>query len=77
MDSSFQKNSNGMDRSQIRQNVDVIDTDFHGIDDDSNITTLGGGGSDTSAVVAAAAMKAHGCLIYTDVDDVTASSASA
>jgi len=34
------------------------------------VTTLGRGGSDTSAVAVAAAMKAHECLIYTDVDGV-------
>ena len=48
----------------------VIITGFQGVDDDGNITTLGRGGSDTSAVAVAAAMKAHECLIYTDVDGV-------
>ena len=41
-----------------------------GMDELGNITTLGRGGSDTSAVAVAAAMKAHECLIYTDVDGV-------
>jgi aspartate kinase len=45
-------------------------TGFQGMDDLGNITTLGRGGSDTSAVAVAAAMKAHECLIYTDVDGV-------
>jgi aspartate kinase len=48
----------------------VIITGFQGVDDAGNITTLGRGGSDTSAVAVAAAMKAHECLIYTDVDGV-------
>ncbi|MGA0569279.1 aspartate kinase [Variovorax sp. VNK109] len=48
----------------------VIITGFQGVDDEGNITTLGRGGSDTSAVAVAAAMKAHECLIYTDVDGV-------
>ena len=48
----------------------VIITGFQGVDDEGNITTLGRGGSDTSAVAIAAALKAHECLIYTDVDGV-------
>jgi len=48
----------------------VIITGFQGVDEHGNITTLGRGGSDTSAVAVAAAMKAHECLIYTDVDGV-------
>jgi aspartate kinase len=48
----------------------VIVTGFQGVDADGNITTLGRGGSDTSAVAVAAALKAHECLIYTDVDGV-------
>jgi aspartate kinase len=48
----------------------VIITGFQGVDDQNNITTLGRGGSDTSAVAVAAAMKAHECLIFTDVDGV-------
>ena len=48
----------------------VVVTGFQGVDEHGNITTLGRGGSDTSAVAVAAAMKAHECLIYTDVDGV-------
>ena len=48
----------------------VIITGFQGVDGAGNITTLGRGGSDTSAVAIAAALKAHECLIYTDVDGV-------
>src|SRR3546814_15172093 len=48
----------------------VIVTGFQGIDDEGNITTLGRGGSDTSAEAVAAALKAHECLIFTDVDGV-------
>ncbi len=48
----------------------VIITGFQGVDEQGNVTTLGRGGSDTSAVAIAAAMKAHECLIYTDVDGV-------
>ena len=48
----------------------VIITGFQGLDPEHNITTLGRGGSDTSAVAVAAALKAHECLIYTDVDGV-------
>src|SRR3546814_862290 len=45
-------------------------TGFQGIDDEGNIPTLGRGGPDTSAVAVAAALKAHECLIFTDVDGV-------
>jgi aspartate kinase len=48
----------------------VVITGFQGVDGQGHITTLGRGGSDTSAVAIAAAMKAHECLIYTDVDGV-------
>ncbi len=48
----------------------VIITGFQGIDALGHVTTLGRGGSDTSAVAVAAALKAHECLIYTDVDGV-------
>ncbi len=48
----------------------VIVTGFQGIDELGHVTTLGRGGSDTSAVAVAAALKAHECLIYTDVDGV-------
>jgi aspartate kinase len=48
----------------------VIITGFQGVDETGSVTTLGRGGSDTSAVAVAAALKAHECLIYTDVDGV-------
>ena len=63
-----------IDDKRVRADLDagrvVIITGFQGIDDEGHITTLGRGGSDTSAVAVAAAMKAHECLIYTDVDGV-------
>ena len=63
-----------IDDRRVRADLDagrvVIITGFQGIDAAGNITTLGRGGSDTSAVAVAAAMKAHECLIYTDVDGV-------
>ena len=63
-----------IDDQRVRADLDagrvVIVTGFQGIDDKGNITTLGRGGSDTSAVAIAAALKAHECLIYTDVDGV-------
>ena len=48
----------------------VIITGFQGVDEHGNVTTLGRGGSDTSAVAIAAALRAHECLIFTDVDGV-------
>ncbi len=57
-------------RADLADGKVVIVTGFQGVDDDGHITTLGRGGSDTSAVAVAAAMKAHECLIYTDVDGV-------
>ena len=57
-------------RADLHAGKVVIVTGFQGVDDAGNITTLGRGGSDTSAVAVAAAMKAHECLIYTDVDGV-------
>ena len=57
-------------RADLASGRVVIVTGFQGVDDRGNITTLGRGGSDTSAVAVAAAMKAHECLIYTDVDGV-------
>jgi aspartate kinase len=57
-------------RADLTAGKVVIVTGFQGLDDQGNITTLGRGGSDTSAVAVAAAMKAHECLIYTDVDGV-------
>ena len=57
-------------RADLATGKVVIVTGFQGMDDLGNITTLGRGGSDTSAVAVAAAMKAHECLIFTDVDGV-------
>ena len=57
-------------RADLNAGKVVIVTGFQGIDEQGHITTLGRGGSDTSAVAVAAAMKAHECLIYTDVDGV-------
>ena len=57
-------------RADLAMGRVVIVTGFQGMDEGGNITTLGRGGSDTSAVAVAAAMKAHECLIYTDVDGV-------
>ena len=63
-----------IDDEKVRADLDagkvVIITGFQGMDAGGNITTLGRGGSDTSAVAIAAALKAHECLIYTDVDGV-------
>ena len=63
-----------IDAKKVRGDLDagrvVIITGFQGVDADGNVTTLGRGGSDTSAVAIAAALKAHECLIYTDVDGV-------
>ena len=63
-----------IDDAKVRADLDagrvVIITGFQGVDDGGNVTTLGRGGSDTSAVAVAAALKAHECLIYTDVDGV-------
>ena len=57
-------------RAELAAGKVVVVTGFQGVDEHGNITTLGRGGSDTSAVAVAAAMKAHECLIYTDVDGV-------
>ncbi|MHB1249508.1 MAG: aspartate kinase, partial [Polaromonas sp.] len=63
-----------IDDGRVRADLDagrvVIITGFQGVDNGGNVTTLGRGGSDTSAVAIAAALKAHECLIYTDVDGV-------
>ena len=63
-----------IDDSRVRADLGagkvVVITGFQGVDAQGHITTLGRGGSDTSAVAMAAAMKAHECLIYTDVDGV-------
>ncbi len=57
-------------RADLAAGKVVVITGFQGIDAQGNVTTLGRGGSDTSAVAMAAALKAHECLIYTDVDGV-------
>ncbi len=57
-------------RQELQAGRVVIITGFQGVDENNNITTLGRGGSDTSAVAVAAALKAHECLIFTDVDGV-------
>ncbi len=57
-------------RADLAAGKVVVITGFQGVDEHGHITTLGRGGSDTSAVAVAAAMKAHECLIYTDVDGV-------
>ena len=57
-------------RADLAAGKVVVITGFQGADENGNLTTLGRGGSDTSAVAVAAAMKAHECLIYTDVDGV-------
>lgn len=74
-DSSFTKaRIRSIDDERIRADLDagrvVIVTGFQGVDEEGNITTLGRGGSDTSAVAVAASLKAHECLIFTDVDGV-------
>lgn len=74
-DSAFTKaRISSIDDTRVRADLAagrvVIITGFQGIDEVGNVTTLGRGGSDTSAVAVAAAMKAHECLIYTDVDGV-------
>ena len=74
-DSAFTKaRIQSIDDTRVRADLDagkvVVITGFQGVDEHGNITTLGRGGSDTSAVAVAAAMKAHECLIYTDVDGV-------
>ncbi|MGY8903615.1 MAG: aspartate kinase [Burkholderiales bacterium] len=57
-------------RADLNAGKVVVITGFQGVDAQGHITTLGRGGSDTSAVAVAAALKAHECLIYTDVDGV-------
>jgi aspartate kinase len=74
-DSSYTKaRIQSIDDARVRADLGdgkvVIITGFQGIDERGHITTLGRGGSDTSAVAVAAALKAHECLIYTDVDGV-------
>ena len=74
-DSAFTKaRIESIDEDRVRADLAagkvVVITGFQGIDAKGNVTTLGRGGSDTSAVAVAAALKAHECLIYTDVDGV-------
>ena len=74
-DSSFGKaRISQIDDARVRADLAagkvVIIAGFQGLDPSGNVTTLGRGGSDTSAVAVAAALKAHECLIYTDVDGV-------
>jgi len=74
-DSSYTKaRIQSIDDARVRADLAagrvVIVCGFQGVDDKGNITTLGRGGSDTSAVAVAAALKAHECLIFTDVDGV-------
>jgi aspartate kinase len=74
-DSAFTKaRIQAIDDARVRADLAlgkvVVITGFQGVDPQGHITTLGRGGSDTSAVAIAAAMKAHECLIYTDVDGV-------
>src|ERR671914_1976743 len=60
----------GAIRNDLENGYVVVVAGYQGVDERGNITTLGRGGSDTSAVALAAALKAHECLIYTDVDGV-------
>ncbi|WP_140635405.1 aspartate kinase [Methylibium rhizosphaerae] len=74
-DSSYTKaRIQSIDDARVRADLEagkvVVITGFQGIDEEGHVTTLGRGGSDTSAVAVAAALKAHECLIYTDVDGV-------
>jgi aspartate kinase len=66
----IQRIEDGKVRADLAAGKVVVITGFQGIDSQGHVTTLGRGGSDTSAVAVAAAMKAHECLIYTDVDGV-------
>jgi aspartate kinase len=47
-----------------------IVTGFQGINSNLRLTTLGRGGSDASAIMISKFLKAHECIIYTDVDGV-------
>ena len=47
-----------------------IITGFQGINNKSRITTIGRSGSDASAIMIAKFIKAHQCIIYTDVEGV-------
>jgi aspartate kinase len=45
-------------------------TGFQGINDKLRLTTIGRSGSDATAIMLAKFIKAHDCIIYTDVDGV-------
>ncbi len=57
-------------REALGKGVIPVVAGFQGINEQSDVTTLGRGGSDLSAVALAAALKAHRCIIFTDVDGV-------
>ena len=57
-------------REALGKGVIPVVAGFQGINEHSDVTTLGRGGSDLSAVALAAALKAHRCIIFTDVDGV-------
>jgi aspartate kinase len=57
-------------KKALAEDVIPIVAGFQGINAQSDVTTLGRGGSDLSAVALAAALKAHRCIIFTDVDGV-------
>jgi aspartate kinase len=57
-------------REALEQGIIPVVAGFQGINAQSDVTTLGRGGSDLSAVALAAALKAHRCIIFTDVDGV-------
>jgi aspartate kinase len=57
-------------REALDKGVIPVVAGFQGINEHSDVTTLGRGGSDLSAVALAAALKAHRCIIFTDVDGV-------
>ena len=47
-----------------------IVTGFQGVNHEGRLTTIGRGGSDASAIMIAKFLKAHRCIIYTDVEGV-------
>jgi aspartate kinase len=57
-------------REALGEGIVPVVAGFQGINERSDVTTLGRGGSDLTAVALAAALKADGCVIYTDVDGV-------
>jgi aspartate kinase len=57
-------------RKALEEGIIPVVAGFQGINAQSDVTTLGRGGSDLSAVALAAALKAHRCIIFTDVDGV-------